>query len=430
MTKPNPITLLTSLAVTTFPTFVHGMGSANVPIFMPSGDAVLDMLTQFADMSATSTSEFQSVISGLGSDPEFTSLAHTEAELDPMFMFSSGGGSRQSFDLLIASLLSSAWRQLLALEAAPTEEAFVRAVISNYEELRRALRGEQVRTYNLIGFAGVQLPQDAQLALPWGVMRNAPEAKTQMPWPYRYPKLQTSLLLMNPRLTSVSISRASQPESTPPTQDELDEQRKMHTLIPLAFALTTVHEEIPRAPIWTFELTLQPFTSGTSYGTAMGAGNIFIPKLELTTPQLREVEECARLMNKRHDENLDIAARRVISAMSQRLDKTDSLIDAVTAWESMVGTRSETVFRVTAALANLLEADPSKRATYRKRLGAIYDTRSRVVHGDVVPFDDINTQADAAIKIALLALRALYERGHEWTAMKSNERSDRLILGT
>jgi hypothetical protein len=167
MTKPNPITLLTTLAVTTFPSFAHGMDGTNIPVFMPSGDAVLDMLTQLRDISAMSISEFQSVVSGLGSDPEFASLAHTETELDPMFMFQGGGGSRQSFDIVIASLLGSAWRQLIAFEAAPTEEAFVRTVISNYEELRRALRGEQVRTYNLLGFAGIQLPPDAQIALPW-----------------------------------------------------------------------------------------------------------------------------------------------------------------------------------------------------------------------------------------------------------------------
>ena len=94
-----------------------------------------------------------------------------------------------------------------------------------------------------------------------------------------------------------------------------------------------------------------------------------------------------------------------------------------------MGTRNETVYRVTAALALLLEPDAGKRSALRKQLGDIYEIRSRVVHGDAVDWQKIADASATAIRIALSAMHELYRRGEDWLSLTSRQRSERLILG-
>ena len=98
------------------------------------------------------------------------------------------------------------------------------------------------------------------------------------------------------------------------------------------------------------------------------------------------------------------------------------------AWENVVGTSTEVTFRVTAALAKLLEPDRLKRRALRKSLAQVYDIRSRLVHGVVVDQPAINDAATEAVDVAVRALGASYKRGGEWLALGSTERADALLL--
>jgi len=144
--------------------------------------------------------------------------------------------------------------------------------------------------------------------------------------------------------------------------------------------------------------------------------------------RVSEIESWANVIQVEHSPKVDIAVSRLVSALSRRSDPADSLIDAVTAWENLVGTSTETTFRVTVALARLLEPQPEQRLAYRKRLGRVYDRRSRVVHGESVAQDEIAAAADEAMAVAVQALQASYRRGHAWLNLSSQARSDQLLL--
>lgn len=139
-------------------------------------------------------------------------------------------------------------------------------------------------------------------------------------------------------------------------------------------------------------------------------------------------EEWARIVDSCHSPAVDIAARRLTSAVAHRIDPSDSLIDAVMVWENLVGSSSETTFRVTAALAKALEPDPGKRRALRKDLAHIYNIRSKVVHGVGVHRPAITDAAKKAVDVAVRALRAFYRRGQEWLALDSTERADTLLI--
>ena len=77
--------------------------------------------------------------------------------------------------------------------------------------------------------------------------------------------------------------------------------------------------------------------------------------------------------------------RRLLKAAGERDDPIDVLVDAVVAWENLFGSKTESTFRVTAAVATLLEpSDKEQRDVLQKELSGIYDRRSRLVHGDPV----------------------------------------------
>lgn len=91
--------------------------------------------------------------------------------------------------------------------------------------------------------------------------------------------------------------------------------------------------------------------------------------------------------------SIAVAMRRTLSAVAERRSSAeDTLRDAVIEWENLFGTggTSEMTFRVTTALALLLDPDPASRPALRKELSKVYDLRSKVAHGgEVKPKDQL-----------------------------------------
>lgn len=117
-----------------------------------------------------------------------------------------------------------------------------------------------------------------------------------------------------------------------------------------------------------------------------------------------------------------------MSFVGHRTDHTDALIDAVTVWENLLGTSTKVTFRVTAALAKMLEPVPSKRRELRKTLADIYGIRCRIVHGAAVEPSTVSEASKTAVGVAIKALREFYQRGPDWMALGSSERADILLL--
>jgi hypothetical protein len=84
-------------------------------------------------------------------------------------------------------------------------------------------------------------------------------------------------------------------------------------------------------------------------------------------------------------------------------------------------------FRVTTAIALLLEDDVEPRLVLRRRLAKVYGLRSKVVHGVEIPLGtDIQAVSDEAIRVAVEALRALFLKAPKLIA--DRERGLNLIL--
>lgn len=127
---------------------------------------------------------------------------------------------------------------------------------------------------------------------------------------------------------------------------------------------------------------------------------------------------------------LGIGVRRLLSAATSRSNATDSFVDAVICWESLFGVRTETNFRVTAAIAKLLEPDDMvQRQALHKDLKKIYSARSAIVHGAKEPeWEQVFDYRDRSIRVAMEAMRRLFSVRTDLLRMSSEDRASFVLL--
>lgn len=355
------------------------------------------------------------------SDPEFQSIAPIPDTIDPMIMYP-GGGIRGPADNLLRGIFHSSFLQIYYLRQQDSETTFVRNVIEGFEELRRAIRGERVRCYLITGFSRLTIPDNVTVTTPWGQIKSI--ASTH-PAPWLSPwHPQTTCLLAEQKLWPVVFDRSAEPQALFDPADLATP--KSHQLLPLACALSSGDPHNPVVPLVTWTTSLLPFVGTFSYSTQLLSPS-FNPNVDMSG-QISELEEWTRVIDRTHAPGIDVAVRRIVSAVAHRLDKSDSLIDAVMALENLLGTENEVVFRVSAALAKLVEKTPQQRKPLRKRISEIYGIRSRLVHGALVDPNNLNQACTEAIGLAIRALRESYKLGADWLAMSSSDRSNSIIL--
>ncbi len=125
--------------------------------------------------------------------------------------------------------------------------------------------------------------------------------------------------------------------------------------------------------------------------------------------------------------SIEIAVKRLLSAVCTRDNDDDALIDAVMCWENIIGSESEVTFRICASIAKLLAKDSAERSDIYGKLKKIYKTRSSLVHGNLdYKTDPSITQQ--AIFYAIGLLNAILG-DNELLQMTSAKRSEYIMLG-
>jgi hypothetical protein len=355
-------------------------------------------------------------------DEEFGLISPREGELDPM-IFHHSGGFRMPGREIIYSLFSNAFRHMFFFGLPNEESVFIRTVLEGFEELRKAVRGEPVRGYEIKGLAQVTVPPNSQLNTPWGIIRPTPAVDGGIVFP-RIGQPNTRALLIETKLVPLVFDRSQSPEAKfqPPTEHD---QRSWY-LLPLACALASKDHLNPVVPVITWSTFLIPFQGFFGYSSPI-LGPI-IAKEQDASQQLEDLEGWALTIERAHSPEVDVAAKRLVSAAAHRTDKADALIDAVMVWENLLGTSNEVTFRVSASLAKLIESDPEKRIKLKRSLSDIYGIRSRIIHGTHVDAPTVQGACSEAIGTAVLALRQSYRRGREWLSMNSAARSEEILL--
>jgi hypothetical protein len=365
--------------------------------------------------------ELSQAVSALSREPDLSVFLPVAGQFNPAIVYP-GGSISQPFSEVVVSLLASAAQRHYYLRQEHNLESFTRAVMENYHQLGRLALGEAIGVYVLIGYTGIIMAENAQVETPWGVLKAAPPN-------FRVslgPNASTAILAVPCTVDVISVGRELYPAQLQPEAVYTPYVELARQIVPMAFALAT-SEHARCAPMVTFNAALLPVAELNSFQSPETLLPIQ-PSIMPSEQELRSAESWIRRLNEHRSSSLQVAQRRLVSAITQRADKADSLIDAIIAWESLVGTGVETSFRVTAALAKLLEQEYPARNALRKRLGRLYRDRSKVVHGDHIDAAVVSSSSAEAIEIGLQALHALYERSAEWLTLKSEARADRLLL--
>lgn len=169
-----------------------------------------------------------------------------------------------------------------------------------------------------------------------------------------------------------------------------------------------------------------PHTSWAEVRSSLG----FMPT-ELRSEECDSVGEWARLISTNWTTRIDIAVRRLIGAANTRTDLADRLVDAVIVWENLFGTsQGEPRLRISSAMAWLLSDSATAREDLQFKLKAIYDYRSKIVHGAKFDESSLAEQANAALVYARDTLRALLrDRPDVLNLSDGAARSLRMIMG-
>ncbi len=124
--------------------------------------------------------------------------------------------------------------------------------------------------------------------------------------------------------------------------------------------------------------------------------------------------------------SIEIAVKRLLSAVCTRDNDDDALIDAVMCWENIIGSESEVTFRICASIAKLLAKDSTERSDIYGKLKNIYRARSSLVHGNSAYKTDSDI-TQQAIFYAICLLNAIL-RDNKLLQMTSAKRSEYIML--
>lgn len=162
----------------------------------------------------------------------------------------------------------------------------------------------------------------------------------------------------------------------------------------------------PVALMSTWRLILDPTTiSGFSWGPASPMPTT----ARLSADDTPVLSEWGATIHAHFHSSLSLAVRRTLASIAARHDAADGLVDAVIALENMFGTgQSEVGFRLSVALAWLLEDDAESRIERQRVVMKLYNLRSKIVHGTEVDAAKIYPERVAASDLAVKALRKLF----------------------
>ena len=378
-------------------------------------------------------------------DPELTKL-FPGAKQEPdeqgrirafsLLLWLPAGGGTIDLSILIGNFVEQTLARMRFAEQL-TEDHIEDYVVDSLEQLRKLARGEEVDILVMTGLVGIETIDSLDCGT-WGIRPAQGLAISQIPFSeseYQRPK---SVLWMRVPHRLLARHRADiDEEEANKLFEELSDQHKVfhsqlrREVLTIQFGLLAwaVEEEKHHAvnAQATASWSLLPLASAQppwTYEPPVQRGVIAM-KLDALKMVARVVDELGALTDR-----LDIALTRMVRVASEDRRPADALIDAVIAWENMLGSKSETTFKVSAALSWLLEPeDLEARRTLNARAKKIYNLRSRIVHGEV---DDDMAEAAKFSKEALTLAVRVFRHIHAQPKLKdmsSSARAEMILLG-
>jgi len=392
-------------------------------------------------------------------DAEVQQLVLADADLARLYPSGDPSGGRRGYmytlnrgnsiqSVLMAPMaIQAAWDSVTVRTANPSPDDLCTVLLRHLDLLRGAIRGERVRVRALVAFTGIKAEDADTIAMPWGSLRPLGDHERRLASPIQEGDVTTTddaggqvtvsyggeLVLETTadyRLTIKPITDDPLPGRWPHigSLNDLIAQTEAIQLAALLAIPRPPAQSVIARPAWTWIEQLFAFGSNLGWSDTRSAPG-FVP-YALTAEDCRELTRFCELIDRHRQPTADIAIRRVISAVQVRAEPADRLVDSVIAWENLFGTsEGEPRLRISAAMAWLLASDAATREALQLEIKAIYDARSKIVHGAAANDPDLPDQANRALGLALDSLRVLFSARDDVLRLGDGaKRSLRLIL--
>ncbi len=335
---------------------------------------------------------------------------------------------------MLAEGLMSAAHWSLALDGHVDSDAVTNATVENLSRLRRLVAGDAVEVKARLGVAGIPMGEVNMVSTPWGTLRAlTTEESTRVS---ELEGVRSEAVLETPVDMKLYLGSGIPAQGTEGPGELGRVSQRLHDDLGdrfNRFALTLFLALERQRPVavsrsWTMFDDIVRLGGGMSWSPTpwLAASEA------LRAEELEAIEEWAGRVQRHYHRSITVASQRVVTALAQRYDPADGLIDAVIALENLFGTSSETqgeiTFRVSTACAYLLEPlDVERRRALRREVATIYRERSKIVHGGP-PSADAWKHRERAAEIVQQSLRRLFIDKPE--LLRNADRGIELILGS
>jgi Apea-like HEPN len=382
-------------------------------------------------------------------DPELRQLFQENNETigrHGHILSSAGRGGDIQLTMFAERLIRNGWQRLRIENRMPTLAGFVDVVVALVAFTRDAVMGRPLTTTARIGLIGLRLPDETPILLPWGRLRGVREddradipsstggalmtttaAGHQVVIDYSGDIVMETDIPYRIRIGAHDIT-AGWPADL---RDSELVQRRVET-VQLGLLLALPREPQPMVVV-AWQKILDPLSQGASVGWNDTRRTPNLVPYQLAQEDVDQWVQWIADVDTHRIPSIEVAIRRTIRSVIERADPSDALVDAVIAWENLVGSREgEPTLRVSAALAHLLETSAEGRRSRQTAIKKLYNVRSDVVHGNrsLDPQEAWNKSREARM-IAVDALRKLFRDRPELLhdCNDGNLRSLRLIVG-
>lgn len=342
----------------------------------------------------------------------------------------SGSGGTQQPLMVIANIILAAIDICVLEKNVFDEQTIITNLYKSVIDFKTFVQGKQIEETHLIGFSGFTTEDGTKIG--FGELNAFPLSAFQSSFFFgktsdigfvvRENFRRKCLFVGTPEKMQVFV------ENKPLLVDEkfLTNMRLLVKNVRLALVLALSNEEN----------AFPSFIEGDYLMTPTGNLNSFIQRditigrrpanLRLSQKSVNQLSIKYLSIADANLDNIEVAIKRLLSAVCSRDNDDDALIDAVMCWENIIGSESEITFRICASIAKLLTQDKDKKMELYRNLKKIYSSRSSLVHGS----SNYKTEPDKtrqAIYYAILLINAVLEDS-ALLEMTSDKRSEYIML--
>lgn len=352
------------------------------------------------------------------------------------------GGSTQLW-MFASSIMTAAWQNCHFANAQPTLDEFALSVLQMVRTLKTALQGRSATVPMRIGLSGLLLPDGIdEIDLQWARVRRADDRDTRIT---KKTPIDGELHTTDNSGETVKIDYAGNLvleldvpykvvigglDFEAPWPDGLIQPELVAGPIEclrLALLVSGISENSTAAATW--QSVVDPLASAETQGWNDPRQSTNLMPTQLTPHQVEEWKSWSAKIHDHRTDQVGVAIRRILRAVSERKESEDTLIDAVIVWENLFGAAQETTLRVTMSVAWMLGTDAADRSEKVSEYKKIYQHRSDIVHGNAkLKTDKTADYATRAIQISVELMRKVFDDRQDLLRLKTGAERSAVVM--